>query len=181
MYTFRPEEGQNVSADMVVGALRARPSRAPSRALRVVGAGFALALLLAACGDDSSPEDEARSDGVAVGEAIAGLGEITVDNAAGGDAVAEQLEAIEAATDELLADRADTIGSQVEDVQGIVTETVDAVAKAVEGGNFGDASDALEAGVTELETTITGFAGSNDSVSQAAWEGVESGLESGSD
>lgn len=89
----------------------ARRRRGLSVALAVLAA---IGLLLTACGDDdTSPEDEARADGEALGESIAALGAIQV-----------------------------------------------------------------EAGLTELETTITGFSETNDSIAEAAWEGVETGLES---
>lgn len=152
-----------------------------SRLIRLFASVLAAGLLLVACGDDSSPEDDARSDGEALGEAIAGLGAIQVEDLDNGDAVESQLETIDGAADELLADRADTIGAQVEEVQGITSDTVAAVSLAVSAGNFGDAAAALEEGLAELEDAITGFADSNDSVSQAAWEGVETGLKSGSD
>ena len=135
------------------------------------------ALIVAACGDDTSPEDEARQDGEALGEAIAGLGDLTIDDASDSDAVQDQLDQINSAADELVADTSETLTGQADEVSGIVSDTVDAASSAISDGNFGDAAEAVQDGLSDLDTTVSEFAESNDSVTQAAWEGVQSGFD----
>lgn len=157
-------------------------SRTTRRATSVVAAIVAALLLLAACGDDdTSPEDQAREDGQALGESIAGLGEIQLDDGSIAVVAVGRLRLVNDAADELLSDRADVLSDQVDEVTSIIDDTIDAMTAALREGNLGDASDALDAGLTELDATVDELSASNDAVAQAAWEGVQSGLESGGD
>jgi uncharacterized protein YjbJ (UPF0337 family) len=143
------------------------------RRAAVLATAVALAFGAAGCGD--SPEDNAHDSGEDVGEALRAV------------TAARDASALQAAVDELktaVGDVTDDVSSRV---RGQVSVQRDTINKAI-----GDARSALtasdpdaaaqartelQAQVQDLRSQAAGFAGSNDSVTNAFWDGVKSGYD----
>ena len=132
----------------------------------LAGVGLAL-VVLAGCGE--SPEDQARDDGKAVGEATRGVADATsVDQAK--QAVTELKDAIA----DLDTDTRERVQSQVETQGDQLSKGVDAATSA---GSFEVAQSELQSSAQELRSQADSFRSGNNSIANEFWRGFEEGYD----
>ncbi|MEL7207576.1 MAG: hypothetical protein AAGK32_04990, partial [Actinomycetota bacterium] len=129
------------------------------------------------CGDDPSPEDEARDNGQALGEAIAGLSDVDLDGDDPEAAVESQIDEIDAAANTLADQVGGEISSQLDQLEEIVVGALNEAFTAVQAGNFGLAAEAIQEGFAQLDSLLTELSASDDNVVKAAFDGIEQGLD----
>jgi len=138
-----------------------------------VALALALALLGAGCGD--SPEDNAHDSGEDVGEALRAV-------TAAGDAT--QLQAAVTELKDAVSSVSDDVSARVRDQASVQRDTinkaVDETKTALTSSDPDQATQAradVKAQVQELRSQASGFADSNDSVTNAFWDGVKDGYD----
>jgi gas vesicle protein len=134
---------------------------------------LALALVGAGCGD--SPEDNAHDSGKDVGQALRAV-------TAAGDA--DQLQAAIAELKDAVSNVSDDVSARVRDQASVQSDTIN---KAVDNAKTAltasdpsqasEARDEVQAQVQDLRSQASGFADSNDSVTNAFWDGVKDGYD----
>jgi hypothetical protein len=144
------------------------------RGIRVAAAVLAASAALAACGE--SPEDEARDDGKAVGEATRALYDATTPEeaqAAVGD--------LRAAISGLSEDARERVRKQVETQGDTLNKAVEAYragrTAAAQGGDVEGARNDLRSAVQQISAPAGSFRSTNDSIVNEFWRGFEEGYD----
>lgn len=128
---------------------------------------------LAGCGD--SPEDTAHSDGKAVGEALAQLGdarnaqELTSGVTAVRNAVGDVSTDVSSQVRQQVAAQRDSLGAVAASLRTAITST-DPAAQAA-------ARTQLQSDIQDLRARATSFSKSDDSVTNSFWDGVKDGFD----
>lgn len=133
----------------------------------------AVALAVAGCGD--SPEDTAHSDGKAVGQALAQLGDAQD---------VQQLTSATVAVRQAVSDVGDDVGSRVRKQVDAQQDSLSAVVGELRTAITSDNADArdqarskLQDSVQDLRSRASSFSESNDSVANSFWDGVKDGYD----
>lgn len=155
------------------------PRTRARRVHHLVAALLASALLLLTACSNPSPESEARDDGQALGEAIAGLGDIDLDGDDPQAAVDAQIDEIDEAASTLADDVGEQVRAQLDQLEEVVVEALNSAFAAVQAGDLDEAAGALSNGFSELDATLNEMADDEDGVVQAALEGIRDGLDAG--
>ena len=142
--------------------------------LRIVAAALAASLVLAGCGN--SPEDEARDDGKAVGEATRALYDATTPE----DAQAAAAD-LRASIEDLGDDARERVREQVETQGDTLDKAVQAYqagrTAATEGGDVEGARNDLRNAVQQIASQADSYRSGNDSIANEFWRGFEDGFD----
>jgi phage-related protein len=134
------------------------------RRATVIAAALVAALAVGACGD--SPEDEARDDGEAIGEAVREL-----DDATSPEQIQEAVADIGEAVDGMGEDARDAVREQVETQR----DTLQDAAGAIQGADTSD----LQAAIQQIRSQAAAFETGTDSVANEFWRGFDDGYDDG--
>jgi len=147
----------------------------PSTHLRRGAIVLVLAVALAGAGCGDSPEDNAHDSGEDVGQALR-----AVTAAGNADqlqaAVTELKDAVSKVSDDVSARVRDQASVQSDTINKAVDETKTALTTS-DPDQASQARDEVKAQVQELRSQASGFADSNDSVTNAFWDGVKDGYD----
>jgi hypothetical protein len=139
---------------------------------RMVAAVLAASLALAGCGE--SPEDEARDDGKAVGEATRALYDATTPEEAQAAAV-ELRSSIEG----LGEDARERVREQVETQGDTLNKAVEAYragrTAAAQGGDVEGARNDLRNAVQQIASQADSYRSGSNSIANEFWRGFEDG------
>ena len=138
---------------------------------RIVAAILAASLALAGCGE--SPEDEARDDGKAVGEATRALYDATTPEETQAAAV-ELRSSIEG----LGEDARERVREQVETQGDTLNKAGEAYrTAAAEGGDVEGARNELRNAIQQIASQADSYRSGNDSIANEFWRGFEDGFD----
>ncbi len=142
--------------------------------LRIVAAALAASLALAGCGN--SPEDEARDDGKAVGQATRALYDATTPV----DAQAAAAD-LRASIEDLGDDARERVREQVETQGDTLDKAVQAYqagrTAAAQGGDVEGARNDLRNAVQQIASQADSYRSGNDSIANEFWRGFEDGFD----
>jgi hypothetical protein len=124
-------------------------------------------IALAGCG--SSPEDKARDDGKAVGEAVR-----AVKDATSVDQASQALGDVRDAVEKVHTDTRDHIKDQVSTLRGQIQGAVDTARAA---GNPADATASLQSSAQNVRAQADAFRNGNNSIANEFWRGFEEGYD----
>jgi hypothetical protein len=128
---------------------------------------------LAGCGD--SPEDTAHSNGKAVGEALAQLGD-----ARNAQELTSGVTAVRNAVGDVGDDVGDRVRGQVDAQRDSLNAVVGDLRTAITSDNTtaqANARTQLQSDIQDLRSRATSFSKSNDSVANSFWDGVKDGFD----
>jgi hypothetical protein len=128
---------------------------------------------LAGCGD--SPEDTAHSDGKAVGQALAQLGD-----ARNAQELTSGVTAVRNAVSDVSDDVGDRVRGQVAAQRDSLDEVVDQLRTAITSDDptaQATARTRLQSDIQDLRARAASFGTSDDSVANSFWDGVKDGFD----
>lgn len=128
---------------------------------------------LAGCGD--SPEDTAHSDGKAVGQALAQLGD-----ARNAQELTSGVTAVRNAVGDVSDDVGDRVRQQVDAQRDSLNGVVGTLRTAITSSDPAAQANArtqLQSDIQDLRSRATSFSKTNDSVTNSFWDGVKDGFD----